>query len=235
MHAGSARACMRCGYTGEGIGYFNKGSNIAGLVVLGLISAGFMGLFALIYYFSFHEHRVCPRCGKDWGKFGARGNLALPGAASTAMAASAPALPATGSASQGWAVVFFVLAAILVVSGIAALEAGPVVFGAGAATGGWFLHQSARKKREARRQAILTSLQLPVLQLAAQRQGRLTVTEVAAALGWPLQRAEKVLQSLDDGLRVSSDVMDGGVIVYEFRELAHTPRLSSPSAGPMLA
>ena len=34
-----------------------------------------------------------------------------------------------------------------------------------------------------------------------------------------LRRAEKVLQSLDDGLRVNSEVTDEGVIVYDFLEL----------------
>ena len=45
------------------------------------------------------------------------------------------------------------------------------------------------------------------------------MTEVAAALAWPIRRAEKVLHSLDDGWRVNSEVTDEGVIVYEFREL----------------
>jgi hypothetical protein len=34
-----------------------------------------------------------------------------------------------------------------------------------------------------------------------------------------MRRAEKVLNSLDDGWRVNSTVTDDGVIVYEFREL----------------
>ncbi|HEV2733455.1 MAG TPA: hypothetical protein VGV85_01415, partial [Longimicrobiaceae bacterium] len=83
------------------------------------------------------------------------------------------------------------------------------------------LQSVARKEREARRAALLSNLQMPVLALAAERRGRLTVTETAAALGWPLPRAEKVLDSLEDGLRVNSEVTDEGVIVYEFRELAH--------------
>jgi hypothetical protein len=37
-----------------------------------------------------------------------------------------------------------------------------------------------------------------------------------------------VLDSLDDGLRVNAEVTDEGVIVYEFREVMHTPRRLSP-------
>jgi hypothetical protein len=218
----AAHVCSRCGYTGEGVSYFSRGAHIAGLIFLALLSVGFMGLFALVYYFSHHDHRICPRCGKDWGKRPAE----LPGAQGAPVVGhAAPALPGGGSAKEGWSVALFVLAAILVMAGIAGLEPSAVIFGAGAAIGGWILRQSARQEREARRQALLASLQLPVLKLAAERQGRLTVTEVAAALGWPLPRAEKVLNSLDDGLRVSSEVTDEGVIVYEFRELAHAPRL----------
>ena len=61
-----------------------------------------------------------------------------------------------------------------------------------------------------------------MLQLDADRGGRLTVSEVAAQLGWTLPRAEKVLNSLEDGYRVSSDVTDEGLIVYDFRELRYT-------------
>ena len=116
-----------------------------------------------------------------------------------------------------------VLAAILMTVGIAELEAVPALFGALAGGGAFMLHRTARAQREARRAALLSQLQLPVLKFAAERGGRLTVTEVAAHLGWTLPRAEKVLESLEDGYRVSSDVTNEGVIVYEFLELMHAP------------
>ncbi len=219
----TAHVCRRCGYTGEGVSYFSKGSHVAGLVFLALLSAGFLGAFALVYYFTHQDHRICPRCGKDWGKHPSQLPALNGGGAVGGQAAAL--LPAGGSAKQGFSMALLVLAAILVLAGVTALEAAPIVLGAGAGVGGWLLRQSARQEREARRQAIVSSLQLPVLKLAAERQGRLTVTEVAAALGWTLPRAEKVLHSLDDGLRVSSEVTAEGVIVYEFRELAHTARL----------
>jgi hypothetical protein len=70
-----------------------------------------------------------------------------------------------------------------------------------------------------------------VLRLAAEQGGRLTVTEVAAHLGWPMRRAEKILQSLDDGVRVDSEVTDEGVIVYEFREIVHARQLRDRTTG----
>lgn len=227
--AAPAHVCRRCGYTGEGISYFSHGPHIAGLVVLGFLGAmtGVLGVIALVYYFSNRESRICPRCGKNWGK--------LPGSFSKTQALPAGSgsarLPSAGSAARGWSIALFLVAALMVVIGVGAAEIFPFLLGTGAAAGGVVLHHSARRQREARREAIIASLQLPVLTLAAERQGRLTVTEVAAALGWTLPRAEKVLGSLDDGLRVSSEVTDEGVIVYEFREIAHGPRrLSGPAA-----
>jgi hypothetical protein len=109
---------------------------------------------------------------------------------------------------------------------IAVAEAEVVVamFGMAAGAGGWLLQRSANQAREERRAALLAELQMPVLRLAREHNGRLTVTEVATALGWPMRRAEKVLNSLDDGLRVNSEVTDEGVIVYEFLEVMHSPR-----------
>ena len=59
----------------------------------------------------------------------------------------------------------------------------------------------------------------------------MTVTEVAASLDLSLSAAEGVLDGMDDGLRVRSDITDQGIIVYEFPELRHHPRLESGSAG----
>lgn len=218
--------CPRCGYVGEGVSYFSKGSHIAGLVALGMIS---WLVFSLVYFLSFHNHTICPRCGKDWGN--QKDYLRLAGAGPGV--AGAPALAAgRGSVANGFSIALFALAAILMIVAVGELAIGPALFGLAAAGGGAALQGVARKEREARRAALISNLQMPVLALAAQRRGRLTVTETAAALGWPLPRAEKVLNSLEDGLRVNSEVTDEGVIVYEFRELAHGrgPQLPPPAA-----
>jgi hypothetical protein len=210
QHAAMGHTCPRCGYVGEGVSYFSKGSHIAGLVALGMIS---WLVFSLVYFFSFHNHTICPRCGKDWGNNKDYARLgAGPG--------TAPAISAgRGSVANGFSIALFVLAAILMIVAVGEFAIGPALVGLAAAGGGAALQSVARKEREARRAALLSNLQMPVLALAAERRGRLTVTETAAALGWPLPRAEKVLDSLEDGLRVNSEVTDEGVIVYEFREL----------------
>lgn len=99
------------------------------------------------------------------------------------------------------------------------LNPGQLVTVVAAAAGSLALRRNAERERERRRAATIAQLQAPVLKLAYERGGRLTVTETASALGWTLPRAEEVLRSLDDDFRVSSQVTDEGVIVYEFREL----------------
>jgi hypothetical protein len=85
--------------------------------------------------------------------------------------------------------------------------------------------------REARRQSIIARLQRRVLLLATEEGGTLTVTGFAASLNLSLSAAEEVLDDMDDGLRVRSEVTNEGIIVYEFPEVRHNPRLESGSAG----
>ena len=129
----------------------------------------------------------------------------------------------------GVAMVLF--AALMVSVGVvqfemAAIAVGSVIGAAGTATIWWGL-----KARQDRRQALMTRLQRRVLLLATEKGGTLTVTEVAASLDLSLSAAEGVLDGMDDGLRVRSDITDQGIIVYEFPELRHHPRLESGSAG----
>ena len=233
-----ASVCPRCGYRGEGISYFSRGKHVIGLVVAAMFTSWAMGAGAVIYYVLRKDHRVCPRCGEGWGQ---RGELA-------ASAAGLPAEPshpqpvAAGSFADssrgGFSILLFLLAAILATAGIVNGRPGPLLLAAIAAGAGLLLHRHAENQREARRAALISSLQLPVLKLAADHGGRLTVTEVATRLGWTLPRAEKVLESLEDGYRVSSEVTDEGLIVYEFRELMHAQpelptRLASQATRPL--
>lgn len=207
--------CPRCGYRGEGISYFSRGTHVAAIVGLTLLTAGMMGAGGLIYYLVRRDHVVCPRCGRGWGK---NGVVALIPASQQVPESVAVGAGASGS-KQTLSVILFLLAAVMVVIGIAATEIAPMFIAGVAATAGIALQRSASIERQKRREALIAALQLPVLQLAGRRGGQLTVTEVAAELGWTMRRAEKVLQSLDDGLRVTSDVTNEGVIVYEFPEL----------------
>lgn len=209
--------------------YFSRGSHMAALVGTTVLTAGAMGMGGLVYYLVRREHKVCPRCGRGWGyrgqtalvRTGSRGSPALPGRSREAR-------------QRGFSMFLFLFAAAAVAGAAFSGEIALVLVAMLAAAGGFLLQRSADREREERRAALISTLQLPVLKLAASRGGRLTVTEVAAELEWTLPRAEKVLQSLDDGYRVSSEVTDEGVIVYEFRELLLSadpepdPRLNPP-------
>jgi ribosomal protein S27AE len=216
--------CPRCSYQGEGVSYFSRGRHVAALVGATVVTSGAMGAGGIIYYLMRRDYRVCPRCGKGWGRYGEK-SLAPMGQGRIAQA-SAPRVPSARreSSRRFFAGMLWVFAVIMIIGAIVSAELAPALFAAAAGAGGWMLQRSANQAREERRAALLSELQLQVLQLAREYQGRLTVTEVAGAMGWPLRRAEKVLHSLDDGLRVNSEVTDEGVIVYEFLEVMHGPR-----------
>lgn len=232
--AGSV-TCPRCGFHGAGLGYFSQTGPLAGALILALMTLPFMGAGGILYYALRYDFRVCPRCGENWGKKGARALALRPAERSPAQMAAETeaAFPAESGAPWG-AWVLFLFAAILAMVGIAELAAAPLAIAGLAAAGGVQLMRSGRRERESRRQALLVALQQPVLRLAGEQGGQLTVTQVATAFSWPLPRAEKVLNSLEDGLRVVSEVTDEGVIVYEFRELVHARALRSASAEPRL-
>jgi hypothetical protein len=175
-----------------------------------------MGVGGLIYYLVRRDHIICPRCGRGWGKDGV---VALVQASQPTQLGTPPVRAAAGGGKQALSILTFILAAFMVVLALATSEIEPMFVASIAATAGVALHYSASVERSKRREALLNSLQLPVLQLAGRKGGQLTVSEVAAELGWTMKRAEKVLQSMDDGLRVNSEVTDEGVIVYEFPEL----------------
>jgi hypothetical protein len=214
-----AELCPRCHYPGEGVGYFSRGSRLAALIGVTVVTMGAMGAGGLIFYVLRRDHLICPRCGKNWGPEGERA-LVRRSENGRALEAAGPVAPGNGAWKQGWSIFLFIAAAVLLMVGLIIGEVGVVAASLLSAGGGVVLMQAAGRDREKRREALISALQLPVLKLANQQGGRLTVTEVAAHLGWPLKRAERILQSLDDGIRVDSEVTDEGVIVYEFRELA---------------
>ncbi|HET6232406.1 MAG TPA: hypothetical protein VFE05_20190 [Longimicrobiaceae bacterium] len=218
--------CPRCAYAGPGAGHFSRGRNVAKLVGCTVVTGGIMGAGGLAYYLLRKDHRLCPRCGMNWGKFGEHGVSLDAAGQGTGMQMG---FGEPDARYRRGSIVLFAFAALLLLAGVIDLELPPILFGLLFGGGGYMLHRKSESQREARREALIGALQPPVLKLAAERQGRLTVTDVATSLGWAVPRAEKVLNSLDDGIRVSSDVTDEGVILYEFRELLHAPeRLASP-------
>jgi hypothetical protein len=219
--------CPRCGFQGPTVSYFSQGGHVALLLFLAMLTViPTAGAGGLLYYLLRHNHRSCARCGETLGKgemLALQASSAGRGPIPAVMAAEAD-LPEEAAGGRGWTVgawALFAFAAMMMMIGVAAEEFVPFVFGAMSAAGGAGLLGAGRRAREERRRVLLSALQQPVLRLAGECGGRLTVTEVASSLNWPMRRAEKVLNSLEDGLRVQSDVTREGVIVYEFRELMH--------------
>lgn len=239
-----AKACPRCGYQGYGDHYFSKIQHVALLVVLGLVTSG---IGALIYWLMRFQHRLCPQCGLNWRHASYRA-LPYPDASvgsragDEALAAygdsSAPTafLPPEDRSVQGWLRIGG--GALLGFMGAGWLSAGAMVFGVGpafmslvmlaggtaAVSGGAALIWSGIKRLRWRRGSP-DQLARGVLRLASQRGGRLTASEVAAYMDLSPDAAKKLLDGmeLEDSQRVSSDVTDEGVIVYEFPELLRRP------------
>jgi hypothetical protein len=227
--------CPRCGYQGPTVGYFSQGGHIAVLLVLAVMSWAAGGL---IYYLLRRDHRSCARCGHVLGKAGDLALASPHGGGISVGAAGEADLPGEGRLwSSIWgigSILLYFFAAMMMMIAFGEGEPVAAVFAAFAAGAGVLLTKRAQSAREDRHQALLAALQQPVLRLAGERGGRLTVTEVASSLSWPLRRAEKVLDSLEDGLRVASDVTNEGVIVYEFRELMHARRVSATEMDALL-
>ena len=233
------RSCPRCGRLETGVRYFQRPGHMGLLIGISVCTYGFGGL---AYYFARRQHRICGECGLGWEKARTPGPGFVGHPAFSDPASQGPGGPGTAFNSEGSlprrgvgrrvlgaAMVLF--AAFLVAVGIVEFELVAIAVGslfgvAGTGTIWWGL-----KAREDRRRALMARLQRQVLLLATEKGGTLTVTEVAASLNMSLSVAEGVLDGMDDGLRVRSDITDEGIIVYEFPELRHHPGLESGSAG----
>ena len=228
------RSCPRCAYVGNGIEYFKRPGHMGLLIGVSLFTYGLGGL---AYWLARRKHRICPQCGLGWENAAVLG----PGAARAPALAGSVAvgphfeadepLPRRGIGRRVFGVAIVLAAALIISVGfvefdLAAVAVGSVMGAGGTATIWWGL-----KARQDRRRALMTRLQRRVLLLATEKGGTLTVTEVAASLNLSLAVAESVLESMDDGLRVRSDVTNQGIIVYEFPEVRHHPRLESGSKG----
>ena len=228
------RNCPRCAYVGNGIEYFKRPGHMGLLIGVSLFTYGLGGL---AYWLARRKHRICPQCGLGWENAAVLG----PGAASVPVLAGSVGagpqfggdepLPRRGIGRRVFGVALVLAAALMISVGfvefeLAAVAVGSVMGAGGTATIWWGL-----KARQDRRRALMTRLQRRVLLLATEKGGTLTVTEVAASLNLSLTAAESVLESMDDGLRVRSDVTNQGIIVYEFPEVRHHPRLETGSKG----
>lgn len=234
------RGCPRCGHVGTGVKHFQRIGNVGVLFGIAVVTWPTFGVGGLAYYLFRRKRMVCAQCGLGWqhARIPGPGVDTHPALADSARTSAADggriageSLPRRGLGRRvvGGAMVFF--AALMVVAGVSSFEVeiiavGGVVGALGTATAWWGL-----QARETRRRAIMARLQRRVLLHATEQGGTLTVSEVAASLDLSLAAAEEVLDSMDDGLRVRSEVTNEGIIVYDFPELRHRPSLESGSAG----
>ena len=233
------RSCPRCGHVGTGVGHFQRLSHVALLLGLSVFSWGFGGL---VYYVVRRKRMICAQCGLGWHHAripgpGVAGQPLLTGYAGTDLVGRGTEFGAVGPLPRGGVgrrvlgVAIMLFAALMVTVGVANAAVEAIVFGTVAGALGTGTLWWGTQAREARRLAIIAGLQRRVLLLATEKGGTLTVTGVAASLNLSLSAAEEVLDRMDDGLRVRSEVTNEGIIVYEFPEFRHNPSLESGSAG----
>ena len=226
------RQCPRCGHRGDPIPYFQKPGHMALLVGISIPTYGIGGL---IYYASRRAYRVCPGCGFGWEhsrKPEEVGGGWGPPARVPAKRRPAPPppdapLPPSGIGRRIFGGALAVLGTVMITVGIAGSFAEPIMAGsifgmAGSATFLW-----GWKSLQERRQSVIQSLNRKVLRLATERDGVLTVTDVAADLNLTLPAAEKIMIGMDDGFRVRSEISKEGVLYYEFPEVMHQKKLRS--------
>lgn len=228
------RGCPRCSYTGSGIGYFKRPGHVGLLFGVSIFTYGLGGL---AYWLARRKHRICPQCGLGWENAVV---LGLGPGRAPALAGSYTSgpqfggdepLPRRGLMRRVLGVGMVLGAALLISIGFVEFELAAVAVGSVLGAGGTGTIWWGIKARQDRRRALMARLQRRVLLLATEKGGTLTVTEVAASLNLSLSAAESVLEGMDDGLRVRSDVTNQGIIVYEFPEVRHHPRLESGFAG----
>ncbi len=229
------RRCLRCGYQGQGISYFSRPGHVGLLVGVSLFTYGIGGL---VYWLARRRHRVCPNCGLGWEQ----ATQPLPGATADGKTfalpssdAPDPILPSGGVKRRVFGIGLILFATLMILMGIVEFEMVSIVVGSVMGAGGTGMFYWGRQALEARRQAVLTGLQRRVLRLATKKGGTLTVTEVAADLNLSIPSAEKVLLQMEDGFRVRSDITREGILLFEFPEVMHRPRLEPGSSSSSTA
>lgn len=63
------------------------------------------------------------------------------------------------------------------------------------------------------------SSRVRIYKLAYKLGGRLTVSDIVIETGMEVEAAEKLIQSMVDQQRIRMEVMDDGLVVYEFPEI----------------
>jgi len=189
------------------------------------------GLGGLAYWLARRKHRVCPQCGLSWLHTSALGSAPRLPAKTAAQVVVEPEerLPRSGMGRRIIGVGLAGVAAIMISAGLANFFFPVVAVGSVIGAGGTAMFWWGQKAKQELHSVLAARTQRRVLMLATEKGGILTVTEVAASLNMSLEKAEEIMNGMDDGFRVRSDVTDEGIIVYEFPEVLHRPSLDFAS------
>lgn len=94
--------------------------------------------------------------------------------------------------------------------------------------GGYFLirrfiiphvHEESRGGRGGARESSRGSIETNIYRLAAKHDGKITVSDVVTQLGIEPKKAENMLETMSDGMRVRMEVGENGNVYYSFPEL----------------
>jgi hypothetical protein len=202
--------------------YFRR----AGHVGLLIAASFFYALPGLVYWLSRRKHLICPRCGLDWEHSSRALAVVGPDTERRLIEEEPDApLPSAGLKRRVLGVTMVLLATFLVLIGFVEAELAAAAVGSVVGAGGSLTFYWGWQGLQERRKALMQGLQRKILKLASMKGGTLTVTQVAADLNLAIPAAEKILNELDDGFRVRSEISAEGVIYYEFPELLHRKEL----------
>lgn len=81
------------------------------------------------------------------------------------------------------------------------------------------IHEDSRKGRYLSGNSSSGSRETDIYRLAAKRNGKITVSDVVTELGIEPRKAEDILETMTDGLRVRMEVDENGNVYYSFPEL----------------
>ncbi|MCF7947444.1 MAG: hypothetical protein K9M94_02485 [Spirochaetia bacterium] len=81
------------------------------------------------------------------------------------------------------------------------------------------VHEVSRGGRGYSRESSFGSTETNIYRLAATHNGKVTVSDVVTELGIEPKKAENILESMSDGMRVRMEVSEDGNVYYSFPEL----------------
>lgn len=228
--------CHRCGETLPPDSYFSRGLNVAKLVALLPITF----ILPILFFFLRKDRMVCGNCRRllpasaptallPAFQADASGALVPTMATGSALALTSPQSQQMEAASRSAKArgIFLSIAAMPLSLPVVAFVGdmgwaelsvvglpGALVMTAAVTS----LRRASRLQRRAR-ETEAKHLRQKVLSLAQYHKGRLSVSQVAASLGFDFAEAEQVLDGMVDGRHVDVEVTDDGRMVYVFPDL----------------